>query len=455
MNKLAIWIGLVVVAFLLAFLNTQITPTMALMVIAGIAIFVISFFNIEAVLYILIFSMLLGPEIVLSKFDDSALFGRGITFRLDDFLLLLIGFSWFARSAVYKELGLIKKTPLNIPILLYIFACLISTGWGMVMGRVKFLGGSLFVLKYIEYFIIYFMIANHLHTQKQAKRLVFCVLLTCFLVSLYGLYQIPSGQRVTAPFEGEIGEPNTFGGYLLFMMSLAAGLVLSLRQGEWYYKYKVMLVIVILTAFPTFIFTLSRSSYVAFIPMYFSLLIFSEKKRPLVIGLALSFLIGPFVLPDAMKKRIMHTFTQRESPEQVKLGGVRLDLSTSQRVMAWRDAFRDFIKKPVLGYGVTGYHFMDAQIPRTLLETGIIGLLSFLNLWYALFRVAYRRLKESRDHYSKGLALGFLCGFIALVVHAIGTNTFIIVRIMEPFWLLAGILIMFPYLEKEDTASSR
>jgi len=453
MNRLAFWTGIIAVTLVLAFLNTQIKPTTALMVIAGIAIFTISFFNLEAALYILIFSMLLGPEIILSKFDDSALVGRGITLRLDDFLLLLIGFSWFARNAAHKELGLFIKTPLNIPILLFILACIFSTAWGMVMGRVKFLGGSLFVLKYIEYFIVYFMVANHLHSQKQAKRLVFCVLLTCFLASLYGLYQIPTGQRLTAPFEGEMGEPNTFGGYLLLIMGLAAGLLLYLRNGHGYYK--VMLVVVILTAFPAFIFTLSRVSYIAFIPMYFSLLIFSENKKPLVIGLVLGILIGPFVLPTAMKERMLYTFTQPAEQGQMKLGGVRLDTSTSQRVMAWRDAFRDFIKKPVLGYGVTGYGFMDAQIPRTLLETGIIGLIAFLNLWHSLFRVAYRRFREGTDHYSKGLALGYLCGFIALAFHALGTNTFIIVRIMEPFWLLAGVLVIFPHLEKDDTVPSR
>ena len=46
--------------------------------------------------------------------------------------------------------------------------------------------------------------------------------------------------------------------------------------------------------------------------------------------------------------------------------------------------------------------------------------------------------------------MGFLVGFIAMTFHAITANTFIIVRIMEPFWLLAGIVMVTPELEAED-----
>jgi len=171
-------------------------PLIALAVGIASAIFIVSFLNPEAALYILIFSMLLGPEIMVGKLGGGAPLGRGVTFRLDDFLLIIIGFSWFIRSAIYKELGLFLRTPLNASILFYTLSYIIATGWGVMAGRVKFLGGFFFLLKYIEYFIVYFMVVNHIHTLKQAKRFVFCALLACFIVSLYGMYQIPLGERV-------------------------------------------------------------------------------------------------------------------------------------------------------------------------------------------------------------------------------------------------------------------
>jgi hypothetical protein len=48
------------------------------------------------------------------------------------------------------------------------------------------------------------------------------------------------------------------------------------------------------------------------------------------------------------------------------------------------------------------------------------------------------------------VALGFLAGTVGLLVHAIGSNTFIIVRIMEPFWFFAGIVVMLPLLERDE-----
>jgi len=37
-------------------------------------------------------------------------------------------------------------------------------------------------------------------------------------------------------------------------------------------------------------------------------------------------------------------------------------------------------------------------------------------------------------------------GLTAIVTHSIGANTFIIVRIMEPFWFMTGIIATLPTL---------
>ena len=108
---------------------------------------------------------------------------------------------------------------------------------------------------------------------------------------------------------------------------------------------------------------------------------------------------------------------------------------------------RDFIQQPLIGYGVTGYSFIDAQYPRVLAETGLLGLFFFFALLVAIYRNARdtRRLYEN-DPFYLGISTGFLAGFFAMLVHAIGANTFIIVRIMEPFWFLTAIVIMIPQM---------
>jgi hypothetical protein len=69
-----------------------------------------------------------------------------------------------------------------------------------------------------------------------------------------------------------------------------------------------------------------------------------------------------------------------------------------------------------------------------------------------VFRLALRHLRETEEPYYRGLITGFIAGFVGLVVHAIGVNTFIIVRIMEPFWFFVGIITVLPMLKQEELA---
>ncbi|MBW2656486.1 MAG: O-antigen ligase family protein, partial [Deltaproteobacteria bacterium] len=349
MRALVATIFFLLVALLTGYFITQYTPTTMLMGVLALTIFTISFINIEWGLYILIFSMLLSPEIMAGETAGASL-GRGVTLRLEDFLLVVIGLSWLARNAVKKELGLFLKTPLNKAILFYALACILSTGLGVMTGRVELKTGSLYVLKYLEYFIVFFMMVNHVRNTEQIKRFVFCLFLTCFIASIIGIFQIPGGGRVSAPFEGEIGEPNTFGGYLLFIGVVAAGLLAKTEDS----KTKQILAVLILCIIPPFLFTQSRSSYLAIIPALM-VLGFMADRRIIILGvLVLAILISPLLLPEAVRNRVMYTFNQPEEKGQIQIGNIRLDTSTSARLVSFKEALQDWPKHPLLGYGVTG-----------------------------------------------------------------------------------------------------
>jgi O-antigen ligase len=411
-------------------------------------IFVCVFVWPEAGLYLVIFSMLLSPEIIAGEVGNIASTGRGFTLRLEDFLLVFIGLSWFARTALDKTTGLFKKTPLNQPIAAYILACFLATLWGKINGDVEGIAGFFFVLKYFEYIIVFFMVVNYVNTADQAKRLLFCLFLTCFIVSIYGLIQIPGGGRVSAPFEGEIGEPNTFGGYLLFMGILAAALLDHLKDMRVRLGLTLLLVVLLISL----LYTQSRASYLAVVPAYMVFSLFSRRRFYLIAGLIIALALSPLIIPPVAKKRMMETFTQPPRAGQIQVGKWRLDTSASARISDYKKALSDWRKRPILGHGVTGYSFMDAQYPRILAESGIVGLLSFFWLLYALFRVGISCWQEAHNDLNRGLAVGLIAGLTGLLVHAIGANTFIIVRIMEPFWFLAGIVIALSAIDEESRA---
>src|SRR5437899_11874323 len=120
--------------------------------------------------------------------------GRRIVIRSEDILLLVVAFSWLAKTAVSKELGLTLKTPLNRPILAYVAATAVATLIGYMTGTVAGFGGAFYVLKYVEYFVVYYMVVNNLLDRRQAWRLVTSAFLTALLVSRIDPPQLPSGQ---------------------------------------------------------------------------------------------------------------------------------------------------------------------------------------------------------------------------------------------------------------------
>ena len=419
--------------------------------LCAVVLFALVFVRTDFGLYVVVFSMLLSPEFGANSGAGIAE-GRTIMVRSEDFILIVIGLAWFAKTAVNKELGIVAKTPLNRPILFYIVANIVSTLLGVLLGNVNGTSGFFYVLKYVEYFVVYYMIVNNVHDRDHARRLVIAAFLTAAIVSVVGIAQIPSGERVSAPFEGEIGEPNTFGGYILLMMAIAAGIALETHR----LRLRTVCVGLIALMSVPFVFTLSRASYLGVVPAFF-VLAWLTRQRRFMVGLVLLLIVcSPIIvvsMPNVVTQRILYTFEPEKGQTTVRIGAVALDPSTSARLISFRAAMEGFARRPVFGYGVTGFAFMDAQYARVMVETGLVGLAAFLTLLWTVLKstmTSFRVLQEPED---RGLALGFLAGTVGLLVHAIGSNTFIIVRIMEPFWFFAGVVMILPQLAREATPS--
>jgi O-antigen ligase len=204
----------------------------------------------------------------------------------------------------------------------------------------------------------------------------------------------------------------------------------------------------LLSAVP-FIYTQSRTSYLAAIPAAFAFVWLSERRNWVIAAVLLLGISLPFIAPEPAKERVTYTFTQgRNQRDVVQVGDVKLDTSLSTRLRSYKMAARDWVEHPILGYGVTGYKFLDSQYLRVITETGLVGLSLFFLLMFTIFRQGYQVFKGTEDPFYRGLAMGYLAGFIGLISHALGANTFIIVRIMEPFWFVTAMVILIPELEK-------
>jgi O-antigen ligase len=429
-------------AVVLALGVTLVKPTVGLQIAIGFVILLVAFSSARAALYLLIFSMLLSPEIAIGRLEGRGVGGREISIRFDDLLLIIIGFTWLVKTIIYRELALIKHTPINRPIVYYMVACILATLVGLLTGRVRPVTGFFFLLKYFEYFFIFFMVVNNVSTREQMVHLIIALLATAFLISLYAIGQIPSGERASAPFEGEAGEPNTLGGYLVFIMAVSMGLLLHVRgvAVRWMLVGLLGLLTLALMA------TLSRTSYLAAGVLVLAVVATQWRRPAVVVTVLVLALLVPVVAPANVKQRVHETFFGQKYGGEVSVVGVTVDLSTSERLKSWALVLRDWAQRPLLGYGITGYAWADAQYVKILGETGLVGLLAFGFMSVRLWRKARDAFLAEEDPVCKGIAHGFLLGLVAMLAHGLGANTFIIIRIMEPFWLCAGLVVALPAL---------
>jgi O-antigen ligase len=399
--KLSSIIAVLAVIIIAIFLGKTITGysyKVAIALALGSLIVFITILNTDAGLAILIFSMLLSPEVIIGQIP-----GRDVIIRFDDILLAIITFSWFAKTAINKGLALFIKTPLNKAIIVYIVVCLISTLRGVALGFVIPEKGLFYILRYIEYFLLFILVANHIHSRKQIKFFLTFLFVTCALVSVYGIMQIPQGVRVSAPFEGKTGEPNTFGGYLLFILCLAVGLFLKNVP----HRTKISLFILLVLIFLPFLYTLSRASYLAIIFSFLVFIFLSKKKLMLITAMVAVAALIIVIRPEAVVSRVEYTFQERQS-NLARIFNVYLDPSASARIFSWKDSFEAWKDKPILGRGISGHGFIDGQYIRTLPEIGAIGLLALLWLMLSIFRHSIIIYKKMDEEFYKGLALGLL-----------------------------------------------
>ena len=421
---MALWIG-------------QAPLHLPILAIVATVLFAATLLHAEAGLLILVASMLLSPELALGAAGSGGLErSRDLILRTEDLVLLLVGFAWMARMAIHKDLGAVRRTRLNGLIAAYAACCLFSTLIGIQAGRVRPLVGLCYVAKSVEYFFIFFITINYVRTADQLRRLLYAVLLIASGIVAYAFWQIPTGQRPSAPFEGGIGEPNTLGGYLVLMFAVACGVSLTAETP----RLRRLTGLLAGAIVPALIATLSRSSWLAFGAAMLVLLALSRNRGRLAAVTIVALVVLFLAMPHRVQQRIDYTFTP-EGADAVHLGRLHLDASSSARLNSWGAALNGFLRHPLTGWGITGYGFLDAQYFRVLVELGAPGFAAFALLLVGcglLFGSAYHTLA---DPLQRGLALGMLAGFAGLLAHAIGTNTFLLIRIMEPFWLLTGLLV--------------
>jgi len=444
-KTLILAIVLLITVFL-AYLITAGSPEVLLTLLVVIVAVMLTVIDARIGLFFIVFSMLLSPEFVLGYVSD-----RRLSLRFEDLIVPAVFFTYFAIIAVNKQTALIKRTPLNVPILIYLSACFLFTGRAILSGGINHIKAFFYILKYVEFFMIYFLTVNIVRTKSEVRKYLWAGLVTCLIVLAYAYTQISPGTRVSAPFQPEGSEPASLGGYLIIVLGVVTGLTAYSRNKTVIAGGAVFWALCI----TPFLHTYSRASYLGIIPMIVSLIILTRRKKIWMAGAFVILLILlPVILPQSVLDRINETFSPQKQSEFGRWR-VNLDESTAARVETYQWVFSKRLpEKPLFGWGITGAGFIDGQYAMVAAELGLTGLVIFIWLLIRIFKTGWKLFRAGPDDWEKGIGLGYLAGVVGLFFHGITTSTFSIVRVMEPFWFLTGLVVCLELINMQEEISA-
>lgn len=400
-------------------------------VIFLLGFFLISFINIRIGFILVVLSFLLSPELHL-PFSQI----KGFILRIDDLLIVVLVLAWLGRLAMGLQKTITTRTPLSLPIALIIAWNIISSFRAISFGMIDANYCILVNLKIIEYFMIYFLLVNNLQDIREAKFILYVLLIVALIIGIYAAFQIPktrmwSSNRLSAPFEGR-PEPNTLGAYLAIFFGIALSIFIYEKKSL---LKKLCVALLVLLPFPI-MFSFSRSVYIATIAMVVVMAIISKRKW-LFFAIAAFFILSPFILPHAVIDRALYNF------KDPRYFGI-LDPSSAERVVVYKKVWYNFKLHPILGGGIGMMGgVLDSQYARVIMETGLIGIILFLWLLFRLLKTGIKLFKNTAEGWVKGMGAGFSIAVIGLTLHCWGNITFYIVRIAEPFWALAALIAFF------------
>lgn len=412
--------------------NNALTIALAM----SLLVFGVTVVRVEYGLYVLLVAMLLSPEVEAGAVGANQ--ERGLNLRYDDILIVVIFLGVMVKHAFEGRPLLWRPNPINAGIFGYFAVAVFSSLLALRLSVPAWDRDVAFfvLLKMFQFYLIFFMVGMAITSMDEIRRQLRVFFGTSIIVCVYGIVSISTQPRVSAPFEAGGTEPNTFGGYLMIVICVALALAFFAPKARTRY----LLFGVAGIAIIPFLMTLSRASYAS---IFVTLVILGvmARQRWLLLVLAMVVFAAPVLMPGKVLKRIESTFEPSGVAVSIPLTGteVTIDKSAYERVYVWRKVRHNLRVWPWFGGGVSWDTVLDSQFARVIIETGVIGLALFAFLLWRILKMTRQTYRWSRDWVARALGLSLFAITIGFIVHSFGTITFLIVRIMEPYWFLMAL----------------
>ncbi len=389
----------------------------------------------RGLLVILLFSSAFMPYLLVGSIDSFRIELRGEDVMLPAILVFLF---W---SLMKPKVSSPEVPSVERAFLWFLLAAEMSIFSGFFLRTIdKPLGSLLYLLKWIEYFLIFIVTVRLTEGEKSEKLFLSSFFLLGIAVAGYGYWEqffpAPTGVHFhyyrlfeRFPFHGSA---NHIGGLFVVWLGFFTGLFLKTENR----RERVVLLISLLFVFVPLLWTYSRKSYFALAGML-GLAFFIPKSRKKLLFLAALFTILGLVLPTRLSDRLTELGETFSSSDP-------FHSSWAGNWVQWKRAFWNFDRLFLFGSGLGSRHrlFYESQYVLTLAEMGLLGFSAFVYLGLTLIREGAARLRLSLTAREKGIALGWLLGFAGLLIHSTSCVSWTVSKVGVPFWFLSGLVMV-------------
>lgn len=439
------------------------------------------------------------------KFPLLNIQGTFVAIRIEDFLIAVAIGLWIYQLKLNKNFGFFTKDTIGRSFTLFFLIGSLSlfSAFFLTHSIVLHLG-LLHFFRRVEFMLLLPVVSTIFTTKKRLIIVLTILSLTLFVVNIYGLGQQYLDWPVISTTNSEFSKGlilrltpgarvnSTFAGHYDLAVFLDMALVLlSVLFFTVRKAVKPLILLLAALSLVLLIMTAARVSFIAvFVGILFAL-IFSKKKKYLVVIFICLILVA--VYPSQLRDRFVSTITinlfnlgqryegrnlnqQLENKLNIPTlyyrmasrsagqsifasasAGIPVDIAPGEPIdeielgvyrsfqirlnSEWPKALNAFLKNPFLGMGYSSLGLAtDNDFLRSLGETGILGTSAFILVLLAVWKRIYRGIKNGTK-----IIRFFSAGSLSLIIVFLLNGTFIDVfeasKVTSLFWMILGLNI--------------
>ncbi len=421
------------IGIMLAYVQVRISPLFALLLVLALPIGLLLASRPDIGLLLVIF--------IIPLENFHRVFGLPASLSVVKLLSLVVFGAAIVHFCVFRKLDRLVLAPQNWLILLFLAATVVSNF--VAIDPMTTLSQT---IKMVRVLSLYVMTINIVRTPTDLRRVVWAMIISGLICTLYGIYTYHFNPAELDP-EGRIsGTMDGSNGFAAAMVALVP-LVLYLLIGERHVGRRVLLALTAAALLYGILLSGSRGGLLALV-FAMGLFVIRQKHKLVILVLVLALVpVLLAVMPVHLKERVGLVPTKYDTT----------DFSAERRQTYLELGLQHFWQHPVTGMGLDGfseayarsqYRFMqETQTKRVAhnmyvdiaVGTGLIGLIPFLGLFFVSLREAVKAAKKmADDSFLASAANGIFAGLGGFLI----ASFFLSEQYEKTLWTLVALTVV-------------